>query len=58
MLPWREHEDAGEIVVIPRHLLLAKEPDDLLFVCRRVRVHEQQVGEPGNIEEDGLVIKE
>lgn len=56
MLPGREHEDAGEIVVIPRHLLLAKESDDLLFVCCRIRVNKEQIDEASDIKEDGLII--
>lgn len=41
VLPGWEHEDAGKVVVIPRHLLLAEEANDLLFACRRVRVDEE-----------------
>jgi hypothetical protein len=33
LLPRRKHEDARQVVVIPAHLLLAEEADDL--VCRR-----------------------
>ena len=58
MLPGWEHEDTGKIVVIPRHLLLAEEADDLFFACHRVRVDEEQVYETGDVEEDGLVVEE
>jgi hypothetical protein len=33
LLPRRKHEDARQVVVIPAHLLLAEEADDLVLRC-------------------------
>ena len=63
-MPGREDEDAGEVVVVPGHLFLAEEADDLLgrgVGCEgawRRRVHEEVVVEGGNVEEDGFVVEE
>ena len=59
-LPGREHEDAGEVVIVPAHFLFAVEANDLRVVrASAVRsVDEEIVIEGGDIEEDGLVVEE
>jgi hypothetical protein len=58
-LPGREHEDAGEVVVVPRQLLLGEEAADVLSKRRAgPGVDEKKVFESRDVEEDGLVVEE
>jgi hypothetical protein len=51
-LPWRKDENAGYIVVVPAHLLLAKEAHDLARRGVLIGQHEKVVSECGDIVKD------
>ena len=53
-LPGREDEYTGDIVIIPRHLLLAEEADDLWWLLTGWLKYEWVVEECAAVEEDGL----
>lgn len=64
-MPRRENEDAGEIVVVPTHLLLAEEADNLPTLLLRVGdavvgyiVHEEVVVKGSDVVEDRFVVEE
>lgn len=61
-LPGREDEDAGEVVVVPRHFLFAEEADGVRKRGAggggRGVAHEEVVVEAEHVEEDGLVVEE
>lgn len=64
-MPRRENEDAGEVVVVPAHLLLAEEADNLPTLLLRVGdavvgciVHEEVVVEGSDVVEDGFIVEE
>jgi hypothetical protein len=70
LLPGRKHKDAREVVVVPAHLLLAEEADDLVLRRRhiiKVRMRyarggivrdEQVVQERRHVVEDGFCVEE
>lgn len=58
LLPGRKHEDAREVVVVPAHLLLAEEADDLRAAAGRVREDQQVVQEGRHVVEDGFCVEE
>lgn len=57
-MPWREDEDASQVVLVPRQLFLGEEADDLLVAGEEVGMNVDKVVEGIDIEEDGLVVKE
>lgn len=71
-LPGRKDQDAGYVIVIPRHFLFAEETDDLAVGCvgrggargatrgaRRLGFEDESVvQEGGSIEEDGFRFEE
>lgn len=57
-LPRRENQNAGQIIVVPAHLLFAEEANDLARPGHGVGVDEQVVQKGGDIVKDGLGVEE
>lgn len=54
-MPGWKDQDTGQIVVVPGHLLLAEETNNLGAWCRGL--NEEMVVKRADVEEDGLVVK-
>ena len=63
-LPGREYKNTCQVVVVPAHLLLAEETDDLMRLREGCRsrgfggVDKDVVVEANDVEEDGFVVEE
>ena len=58
LLPWREYQYTRQVIVVPAHLLLAEEADDLVGAAGGVGGGQEVVKEGRGVVKDGLCVEE